>query len=229
MARILLIETATRACSVALGEDGKPVAAREEVSDQYIHAEKLQQFIGDVFQMAEWEPGSIDAVAVSSGPGSYTGLRIGVSTAKGVCYGFNIPLIAISTLTAITWEAIRRRPEGDFLFAPMMDARRMEVYTSLYNRELLEIKAMKPLVIEKQDDFSLTQPTFYFGDGAEKLQPVLIDNPDLQLIPAILPSARFMAAIADRLFENKKFEDLAYFEPRYGKEFKAIKSKKQIW
>ena len=216
MACILCIETATKSCSVALTSDGQLVAVKEEVSEQYSHSEQLTVFISQLLQKEELKVSDLDAIAVSSGPGSYTGLRIGVSTAKGLCYAGNLPLISVSTMDSLAQAMKDKYPEAQL--CPMLDARRMEVYCKLYSKS--QVSPVVAKIIEK-DSFKLELeqgPVLFFGDGADKCQDVLTHtNAYFEL--GIFPSATNMISLAHKKFQNQDFEDVAYFEPFYLKDF----------
>ena len=173
MALILLIETATKSCSVSLASDDKIIATKQEVNEQYSHAEKLTIFIAELFKNQDFTIQDLDAVAVSKGPGSYTGLRIGVSTAKGLCYALDIPLVAISTLRAMAFGMAQK--EESKLYCPMIDARRMEVYNAFFNAENKEIRGVQADIInEKSYQKELEKSVLFFGDGAEKCKAIII-------------------------------------------------------
>ncbi|MFL2570211.1 MAG: tRNA (adenosine(37)-N6)-threonylcarbamoyltransferase complex dimerization subunit type 1 TsaB [Flavobacteriales bacterium] len=218
MAWILCIETATKSCSVSLAKDGHLMAVKEEVSEQYSHSEQLTIFIEQLLQQEELKVSDLDAIAVSSGPGSYTGLRIGVSTAKGLCYASDVPLIAVSTLGAMAQAMKDKYPETQL--CPMLDARRMEVYCAFYSKSQASPVVAK---IIDQDSFAeeLAQgPLLFFGDGADKCQDVLTHtNAYFEL--GVYPSAINMIPLAYDKFQNQDFEDVAYFEPFYLKDFLA--------
>ncbi len=218
MAWIVCIETATKSCSVALAKNGHLVAVKEQVSEQYSHSEQLTVFIEQLLQKEGLKVSDLDAIAVSSGPGSYTGLRIGVSTAKGLCYASDMPLIAVSTLGVMAQAMKDKYPEAQL--CPMLDARRMEVYCALYSKSQTSPVVAK---IIDQDSFSeeLAQgPILFFGDGADKCQDVLTHiNANFEL--GVYPSATNMIPLAYDKFQNQDFEDVAYFEPFYLKDFVA--------
>ena len=218
---ILCLETATKACSVALGQNGKLLALKESAEDKFSHAENLTLYIQEVIKKAEVTIKDIDAIAVSKGPGSFTGLRIGISTAKGLCYALGKPLIAVNTLEAMAAGQIRNSKfEIRNLFCPMIDAKRMEVYCAIYDSEMQEIKKTTAEIIY-QDSFSdLLQKhkVIFFGDGAEKCRSK-ITHPNAIFIDNVNPSAQFMLPFAEKYFAQKKFEDVAYFEPFYLKDF----------
>lgn len=225
MCRILLIETSSKNCSVGLSVDGQLVHHLEMSSDGYIHAEKLHSFIQEVLQHSDTTMQQLDAVAVSKGPGSYTGLRIGVSAAKGLCFALNIPLIALDTTWMLAWHAKQEHPQAAH-FLPMIDARRMEVYCALYDASLAMEGSIKAQIINEEFLSGFTLPsTVLVGDGAEKCKSLIIGNPII--LPA-LPSVTMMAAGATDFFRKRKFEDTAYFEPFYLKDFIAGKPKKSM-
>lgn len=212
---ILHLETATKACSVALSCDGKLVAVKEELTHDYSHSENLTLFIEDVLKQAGIALKDLGAVSVASGPGSYTGLRIGVSTAKGLCYALNIPLIAVDALFSLASIASDKYPGLNL--CPLIDARRMEVFNSVYDTQL---KALKPISADIINELTYQEfePFVYFGDGADKLQEIwkgrncTIDN-------QIHSSATGQITAAYNKFLNGTFEDVAYFEPFYLKDF----------
>ncbi len=217
MALILLIETATKSCSVSLSSANKIIACKEEVNEQYSHAEKLTIFITELFKTQDFTIKDLDAVAVSKGPGSYTGLRIGVSTAKGLCYALDIPLISVSTLKAMAFR-MAQKEESD-LYCPMIDARRMEVYNAFYNSTNKEIRGIQADIIEGYSyQKELEKKVLFFGDGAEKCKQ-MIQHPNARFIDGIFPSSKDMLEIANEKFAEKDFEDIAYFEPFYLKDF----------
>lgn len=228
MATILNIDTSTNVGSVALSVNGNIVISRVSFEDR-THAVKTGVFVDEVISEAEQKGFKIDAVAICSGPGSYTGLRIGVSLAKGLCYGFNIPLIAIDSLTVMAYTISKKQdlPENALL-CPMIDARRMEVYYALYNYKLNVLKETSAEIIN-EDSFSDTHdnPLYIFGDGAKKCHSVL-ERPNVHYIPNINPMAVFLAPLAELAFNAGKFENLAYFEPFYLKNFVATISRKNV-
>tara|TARA_B100001105_G_C22380118_1_gene439262 strand:- start:1222 stop:1893 length:672 start_codon:yes stop_codon:yes gene_type:complete len=221
MALFLLIETATKSCSVSLSSENKIIACKEEVNEQYSHAEKLTVFITELFKTQDFTIKDLDAVAVSKGPGSYTGLRISVSTAKGLCYALDIPLISVSTLKAMAFGMAQK--EKSDLYCPMIDARRMEVYNAFYNSTNKEIRGIQADIIEACSyQKELDKKVLFFGDGAEKCKQ-MIQHPNARFIDGIFPSSKDMLEIANEKFAEKDFEDIAYFEPFYLKDFVAGK------
>jgi tRNA threonylcarbamoyladenosine biosynthesis protein TsaB len=227
MALILNLETATTACSVALGRNGKLLALKELNAD-YTHAENLTIFIEDVLQQADLRLQDLDAIAVSKGPGSYTGLRIGVSTAKGLCYSLDKPLIAINTLQHMAQAMLRSAlPEAaSSLLCPMIDARRMEVYCAVYKNEE-ELLPTSAEIIDEHSFAALLKDNsiLFFGDGASKCKSVLSQNKHALFMDDFYPSAKDMIALSEKAFAEKAFEDVAYFEPFYLKDFVAGKKK----
>ena len=219
--RIIHIETATTTCSVAAGENGVLVAVRS-VHDGYKHAENVLRLVEEVMQEAGWKNDELSAIAVSAGPGSYTGLRIGVSTAKGLCYALDIPLIAVSTLYSLASGFRRKFPDSEALICPMLDARRMEVYTALFSKNLDRLKPDAPLIVEGLDSVPeiLEQSIVFFGDGAEKCEVVLA-HPNASFNKSIQISAEDMVQSAFALYLTQTFEDLAYFEPEYLKPYQG--------
>lgn len=224
--RIIHIETATTTCSVAAGENGVLVAVRS-VHDGYKHAENLLRLVEEVMQEAGWKNDELSAIAVSAGPGSYTGLRIGVSTAKGLCYALDIPLIAVSTLYSLASGFQRQFPDSEALICPMLDARRMEVYTALFSKNLDRLKPDAPLIVEALESVPeiLEQPIVFFGDGAEKCEFVL-SHPNATFNNLIQISAEDMIKSAFDAFQSQTsdsqlIKDLAYFEPEYLKPYQG--------
>lgn len=228
MGKILNIETATRVCSVAISDGGK-VVAMQETNTQNSHAEQITVFSEEIIFKAGIGFSDLDAIAVSKGPGSYTGLRIGVSTAKGFCYSLDKPLIAVGTLESLASGIIQKmkssgQDTGSLLFCPMIDARRMEVYAAIYDEHLNPIREIKAEVIDENsfaDFFASGKRMVFVGDGAAKCKEVLGQNP-LAIFPdEFLPSAAHMAPLAEQKLNNKDFENTAYFEPFYLKDFIA--------
>ncbi len=225
MARILNIETATRTCSVALAIDGVVVAMKES-NDKHSHAEQITLFCEEVIKAGNIKLSNLDAVAVSQGPGSYTGLRIGVSTAKGFCYASDIPLIAISTLKAMAFGIIEKFSssiDSGTLICPMIDARRMEVYTSVFTSKLEEVLPIEAKIIDENSfgDILGNNKVIFAGDGAPKCHEALSGNKNAVLINDFEPSAAFMAHMSEQSYRNTDFVNTAYFEPFYLKDFIA--------
>lgn len=236
MALILNIETSTAVCSVALGKDGKLLALKEN-KEGMKHATHLTVFIENILNENHIKTGDLDAVAISMGPGSYTGLRIGVSTAKGICYGADIPLIAISTLQSMT-KALQDsnnlpnllKNRNNTLYCPMIDARRMEVYTAFYNSGMEQVRDISADIIDANsftNELSNHEIVF-FGDGSIKCKDV-IKNKNGIFIEDINATALGMIELAESKFHEKDFEDVAYFEPFYLKDFVATTPKKNIF
>ena len=224
---ILCLETSTAVCSVALVENGNVVALRESLDGQN-HAEKITLFIDEVMKEAGIAYKDLDAVATSMGPGSYTGLRIGVSTAKGLCYAMEKPLIAIDTLAAMAYgfednklEPIANSQQPAAILCPMIDARRMEVYTAFFNEKLERTSETEALVIDENSFMELKQDNhlYLFGDGADKLAALFENDENITVVEKFHCSAAYMAKLADEAFTNKQFVDTAYFEPFYLKNF----------
>lgn len=219
MALLLLLESSASVCSVALSRDGEIIALREN-TDGNKHAELLSVFCDEVMQKTGCTPSDLDAVAVSGGPGSYTGLRIGASTAKGYCYALNIPLIAVPTLEAMAW-GIKQQAGADDLLCPMIDARRMEVYTAVFDYDLNNVAPVVPHVLEEKSYHTfLDQKTVWFsGDGMPKAKELLSQHPNAKFTEAGMQSAKNLAALAESKFLKQQFEDLAYYVPFYLKNF----------
>ncbi len=226
MSNILLIETATKVCSVGLAQGNKIVALREDQTMQYSHSSLLTSFIDEVVKEAGIGFHQLDAVAVSMGPGSYTGLRIGVSAAKGLCYALDIPLIAINTLHSLAATAVESgMTQADF-FVSMIDARRMEVYNAVYDHSLKEIRETSAEIIDENAFTHLLEKgkVAFFGDGASKCKEV-INHSNALFYDDIHPGVNGLLNFALEKFIQKQFEDLAYFEPFYLKDFVAGKPK----
>jgi tRNA threonylcarbamoyladenosine biosynthesis protein TsaB len=220
MALVLNIETATTNCSVSLSKDGEILVLKEDMSSGYSHAETLHLFIDEVFKAAKLDASDIDAVAVSKGPGSYTGLRIGVSSAKGLCFALDKPLIAIDTLESLAHQV---SVEEGFIVA-MLDARRMEVYSAIYNSKFglhREIKA-EVLTERSYSELLKSNKVYFIGNGVEKTK-TLIQHPNAVFFEGKLPSANEMALLSEFKYKKSDTEDVAYFEPYYLKDFIALK------
>ena len=223
MALILAIETTTKNCSIALFNNGILVQLKEENSDSYSHSENLTLFINEVLIKESIPINKLDAIAVSKGPGSYTGLRIGTSTAKGLCYSLGIPLIAISTLKAMVL-GISENQEYDF-YCPMIDARRMEVFAAIFDSKKNQVRDIMADVVDCNTYKEyLDKQVMFFGDGAMKCEK-MINHKNATYLEGISPSAKDMGILSYQKFENKDFEDVAYFEPFYLKDFIAGKKK----
>ena len=223
MAFILAIETTTKNCSVALFENEKLLALKEQNSDGYSHAEQLTLFVDEVIKSANLTLKEIEAITISKGPGSYTGLRIGTSTAKGLCYALDIPLISISTLKAMAFTMTKHQAAD--IYCPMIDARRMEVFSAIYDVSNNEIRGIQADVVDEQTYASfLNNKVLFFGDGALKCKEI-IRHENAKFLEGVYPSAKDLGALAYDKFMNKDFEDVAYFEPFYLKDFVAGKKK----
>jgi tRNA threonylcarbamoyladenosine biosynthesis protein TsaB len=232
MALILHIETANNVCSVALAKNGK-LLALSETSEAKSHARFLNPFIDSVLLEAKQKMEALEAVAISKGPGSYTGLRIGTSAAKGICYGLNIPFISIPTLQAMTrglFDSNTFSLQPDAVYCPMIDARRMEVYCAMYDASLVEIQKTAAVILDEHSFQSLLlkQKIIFFGDGSEKCKRLFAQNTNAHFSDLEFTSAKNMIQIAEEKFNAKAFEDLAYFEPFYLKDFMSTSSKASI-
>lgn len=234
MAAILVIETSTEVCSIALTIDGMLVDLTESKEGQN-HARLVAVYAEDLLSRNNIKPEELVAVAVSKGPGSYTGLRIGVSTAKGICFARHIPLIAIGTLEAMARHVMQNRKfyniPGDkpTLFCPMIDARRMEVFSMLYNNDGSVMKPIAALIVDEDflsEELAENQVVF-FGNGSEKCSHVL-KSPNALFVPQVEASAKYLCDLVWQLYNKNQFEDVAYFEPFYLKDFVATVSKKNI-
>lgn len=226
MATILNIETSTSVCSVALASEGAILRHSEDFQGRN-HAVVLSGFIKEALDHLRLHEMKLDAVAVSTGPGSYTGLRIGMSEAKGLAYALDIPLIGVPTLQLMTVGVMFSRddlPEGT-LFAPMIDARRMEVYTAVYDLALTPLMPPAPLILDKESysQYLSQGPVAFFGDGSDKFRPLLDGVEEAIFIPDVNPLAVDMVALSERSFRDGDLLDLAYSTPQYLKEFQATK------
>lgn len=229
MSRIILIETSTALCSAALAEDGKIVSYKEDSGRA--HAARLAPMVDEILRERGLSVKDCDAVGVSMGPGSYTGLRVGVSTAKGLCFGAGIPLLATGSLDTLVWQAIDGSmvPEGCRRIVPMIDARRMEVYTAVFTADGKQISETEPKIIDA-DSFSAELaegPVLFIGDGAAKCAEV-ITSPNARFVSAY-PDARGMLSPVMAEYNEKRFKDIAYFEPFYLKDFVATVSRKKLF
>ena len=218
---ILNIETSTKACSVAIHNDGKLLNCKESVTEEFSHSEKLLLFISDVMNESRISFSQLNAVAVSMGPGSYTGLRIGVSTAKGLCYALDIPLISVSTLQAMAYGMLNVSKAD--LFCPMIDARRMEVYSAFFDSDNIMVREVQADIVDGSSyDVELRKKVIFFGDGSDKLKDV-IKHKNAIFQSDFYPSAEFIGVLSYNKFVESNFEDVAYFEPYYLKDFVAGK------
>ena len=230
MARILLIETSTAQLSVALSEDGL-VTVFKTSDEPRMQASLTAPFVQEVLQEKGLKVKDLDAVCVGRGPGSYTGLRVGVSTAKGLCFGAGIPLLSIGTLDVLVQEAHRLQvvPEGCKYVVPMVDARRMEVYAAVFTPDGRQLTETKPVVVDA-DSFAshlAEGPVLFIGDGALKCREALAS--ENARFAAAFPTAMAMAPLAEAACNEKRFEDVAYFEPFYLKDFVATVSRKRLF
>lgn len=221
---LLLLETATPVCSVALANEGRIIGERHS-AEHNAHSSSLAVFINELFAECHIQPSQLDAVCVSSGPGSYTGLRIGVSSAKGFCYGLGIPLLSVPTLQGMASQYFCQHPEYQGLVCPMIDARRMECYTAIFSRSA-EIKPVSADIIEPgiYDAYLSQSPITFLGDGAAKTRPILGVHPNALYADEFQIYAAGMLPVAQQLLAAGKVEDVAYFEPFYLKDFVAKKS-----
>lgn len=218
MTYILNIETATKNCSVSLAKNGETILCKEIAEQGYSHAEKLHVFIEEIVKEANVNFSEIKAVAVSKGPGSYTGLRIGVSAAKGLCYALQIPLISIDTM-----QVLAKKANVDGLIVPMIDARRMEVYSAVFDKNHNKINEVEAEVLTENSYQDFDQTVYFVGDCQEKCQTVLVKD-NFKFLPEIIfPSANEMSQLSFKKFQNNDFEDVAYFEPFYLKDFMLTK------
>lgn len=222
MALILSIETTTTNCSVSLSKEGETLLLKEDYGKNYSHAERLHVYINELLSEANIKREELDAVAVSKGPGSYTGLRIGVSAAKGLCYALDIPLISVSTLEALSHQV--KIDEG--LIIPMLDARRLEVYSAVFSSKHEGVREIKAEVLEdtSYQDFLENNSVYFIGNGVEKTKG-LITHQNAVYIEGKLPSANEMGRLAFNKYKKNDTEDVAYFEPYYLKDFVALKKK----
>ncbi|MDO9273932.1 MAG: tRNA (adenosine(37)-N6)-threonylcarbamoyltransferase complex dimerization subunit type 1 TsaB [Lutibacter sp.] len=220
---ILNIETATKNCSVSISNQGKTIALKELNDGNYSHAEKLHELIGQVVLEAKIELAHLKAIAVSKGPGSYTGLRIGVSAAKGLCFALDIPLISVNTLQSLALSV----PVDKGYKIPLLDARRMEVYSQVFSEKTEKIRDVYAEIIDSDSftEFLNAEKVYFFGDGAEKCKEI-ITHKNAIFIDGKFPSANEMSVLSYEKYRNNEFEDVAYFEPFYLKEFLAAIPKK---
>ncbi len=226
MTKILSIETSTKACSVAIHTHGKLIVSQKLFVEKS-HSSHLTKMIEAAIKNADLVMGDLDAVAISMGPGSYTGLRIGTSTAKGICYALDIPLIAVNTLEAMAY-GVNKYNHQKALLCPMIDARRMEVYCLVTDCDLNISEETNAKIIDENsfNGFLENNTMLFFGDGAEKCKNIFAANPNTVFIGKITPSAVDIGHLAMTKYDEKSFEDVACFEPFYLKDFIAIKSKK---
>ena len=231
MACILHIETSTNICSVAVSEDGQCIFDQKAEGEKGAGAERLGSMIDEALSFTDNHAIPFDAVSVSCGPGSYTGLRIGVSMAKGICYGRDLKLISVPTLELMCVPVLLRETvqEENALLCPMLDARRMEVYAGLYDRSLMTIREVSADVVTEDTyrQYLDERPVYFFGNGAKKCMET-INHPNAHFIDNIEPLAKGMQPLAEKRFLMEQFEDVAYFVPFYLKDFVAIKPKPLI-
>lgn len=229
MSRIILIETSTSLCSTAIAENGVTVSERIS-GEPRAHASKTALFVSEMLKERGLKVSDCDAVAVSKGPGSYTGLRVGVSTAKGLCFGAGIPMISVGTLDTLVWQAIDGGlvPDGCRYIIPMIDARRMEVYTGIFTPDGTQVSPTEAKIIDADSfkDKLEEGPVLFIGDGADKCRETLA-SPNANFVQCC-PKASSMTRPATSALEERRFEDVAYFEPFYLKEFITTVSKKKI-
>lgn len=226
MAYLLHIESTSTVCSVALSQNEQLLAV-EELNDGYSHAENLHVFIQKLLSNNHISSKDLSAISVSKGPGSYTGLRIGFSAAKGLAYALNIPLISIDTLQALSFLATTAE-KHDALYCPMIDARRMEVYCAIYDKELNSVRTAQAIVLNEESiqTFPTEKEIYFFGDGMPKAKELLEILPNTHFINNIIPSAKALINLAFEKYTNKQFADIAYSEPFYLKEFYFTSPKK---
>ena len=229
MSCILNIDTSTDACSVAVSQDGACIFHKEEL-EGHNHAERLGSFVDEALSFTDNHAIPFDAVAVSCGPGSYTGLRIGVSMAKGVCYGRDLRLISIPTLELLCVPVLLSEDlEDDALLCPMIDARRMEVYSAIYSRALREVRGTQADVVDglTYKEWLDQHPVYFFGNGATKCMET-INHPNARLLNGKKPLAKYMFPLAEKRIALGQYEDVAYFTPFYLKDFVAKTPKKLL-
>ncbi|MBQ8593088.1 MAG: tRNA (adenosine(37)-N6)-threonylcarbamoyltransferase complex dimerization subunit type 1 TsaB [Bacteroidaceae bacterium] len=229
MSCILHIDTSTEVCSVAVSQDGASIFSQEEFEGMQ-HAVKLGVFVDEALSFADSHAIPLDAVAVSCGPGSYTGLRIGVSMAKGICYGRDLPLIGLPTLEVMSVPVLLFHDlPDDALLCPMIDARRMEVYAALYDRALQVVRPIGADIVDEQSykEFLDERPVYFYGNGSAKCREKIV-HPNAHFIENIRPLAKWMFPLAEKAIAQEKYEDVAYFEPFYLKEFVATVSKSKV-
>ena len=219
MVYILNIETATKNCSVSVAKNGVTILCKEIAEQGYSHAERLHVFINEIISKAGIALSDLSAIAVSQGPGSYTGLRIGVSAAKGLCYALDLPLIAIDTLASLANQV----KANDGFVIPMIDARRMEVYSAIFNFQKEKIREVRAEVLTEDSFSTITETIYFIGDSNEKAKSIL-SKPNYVFLDSIqFPSAKEMSLLSYQKFLNNEFEDVAYFDPYYLKDFMFAK------
>lgn len=225
MALILNIETSTTNCSVSLSKEGETLVLKEDYNNNYSHAERLHNYIDKTLKEAKISLNDLDAISISKGPGSYTGLRIGVSAAKGLCYALDKPLISVATLKALAHQI----KIDDGVIIPMLDARRMEVYSAIFDSEYKQIRETQAQILDEQSfkDYLDNGKVYFIGNGVEKTKELIL-HPNAIFVENKLPSANEMSLLAYNKHKKKDIEDVAYFEPYYLKDFIGLKSKKDI-
>jgi tRNA threonylcarbamoyladenosine biosynthesis protein TsaB len=222
MPYILNIETATKNCSVSVAKDGITILCKEMAEQGYSHAEKLHVFIAEILREAQLAFSDLNAIAVSQGPGSYTGLRIGVSAAKGLCFALDIPLIAVDTMAVLAAKVAI----ADGLIIPMIDARRMEVYSAIFNASHKKIRDTEAEIITENSFSDYNETVYFVGDCSEKCRAVLTKSNFIFLDQIVYPSANEISQLSFEQFQNNDNVDVAYFEPFYLKDFMAGAPKK---
>ncbi|MDC3260175.1 tRNA (adenosine(37)-N6)-threonylcarbamoyltransferase complex dimerization subunit type 1 TsaB [bacterium] len=231
MSIILSIETATKACSVSISNGTEILSVVEETGDGYSHSENLSQFIEKALKESNLDYKDLNAIAISKGPGSYTGLRIGTSTAKGLCFALDIPLVSVPTLKAMAYGMSKQSTfSEETLFCPMIDARRMEVYSAFYSNNNQVIRETQADIIDENSylNYLANSEVVFFGDGSAKCKEALSAHKNARFINDFHPSAQNLTSLANDKFKTQKFEDTAYFEPYYLKDFVAGKPKKLV-
>lgn len=226
LAYLLHIESTSTVCSIAISKDDELVALKE-LNNGYTHAENLHVFIEQLLKETTLSSNDLNAISISSGPGSYTGLRIGFSAAKGLAYALQIPLITIDTLKALSNKVIQKT-KSDVLFCPIMDARRMEVYCAVYDNSFNEVLHIQALVVDETSiqTFHLNKDIYFFGDGMPKAKDLLQSLPNAHFIDYVTASASSMISLAFKKYQANDFADVAYSEPNYLKEFFFTTAKK---
>ena len=222
MTYILNLETATKNCSVSISQNGKTILCKEIAESGYSHAERLHVFIEECLKESNITFKDLSAIAVSQGPGSYTGLRIGVSTAKGLCFALDLPLIAIDTLQVLASQLTIT--EG--VIIPMIDARRMEVYSAIYNSDYEKTREVQAEILTENSFEEIAETIHFVGDCSEKAKTVLTNSNFIFHEEIVYPSANEMSELSFKKFQDSNFEDVAYFEPYYLKDFMTTVSKK---
>lgn len=224
---LLMLETSTDVCSVAIMDYNYQLQQKVEVGKS-IHSKKLVSFIYELMETTQLSFHELEAIAVSKGPGSYTGLRIGVATAKGLAFGNDVPLIGINTLQIMAAEAANQTDDQEALLVPLLDARRMEVYTAVFDQNLNFQQKSQAIIVDQNfmDEITQHNKAHFFGNGLEKTKPYLSDHSNANFLEGITPLASNMASLAQERLANQDFEDLTFFEPFYLKDFVTHKSKK---